>query len=357
MLVELEGAPALRHHGGARFEELAQLGVDPEIAVDFSSSVNPYGPCPAVLEAARSARLDRYPDPTAAPLRRAIARATDSAPERVVVGNGAADLLWTLARVLVRPGSRVVIVEPTFAEFRAAAQFAGARVVEHRATAHKGFAVDVEGLESLVIAHAAEVVYLCSPGTPTGSHVPVERVADLARSHPDVTVVLDQAFLSLSEYAAEERRAVPSNVVRVRSLTKDHALAGLRLGYLLAREDLARRLEVARPPWTTSSVAQAAGLAAMGATDFVASSRERLLADKGELAAGLTKLGFEPVPSCACFFVFPTRDAAVLRERLLKRGIVVRDCASFRMPGFVRLAAKPRADRERLLGALREELP
>src|SRR6185369_17424928 len=122
---------ALRTHGGLAPEELALAGIDLDRAVDFSSSVNPYGPCTAVIDAARGAKLDRYPDATASGLRRAIALAADTAPDRVVVGNGAADLLWTLARVLVTPGATVVVVEPTFAEFRAACELAGARVVEH----------------------------------------------------------------------------------------------------------------------------------------------------------------------------------------------------------------------------------
>jgi histidinol-phosphate aminotransferase len=346
----------LRIHGGLAPDELARAGIDLDLAVDFSSSVNPYGPCAAVVDAVRGARLDRYPDATASALRRAIAVAADTAPDRVVVGNGAADLLWTLARVLVRPGAPVVVVEPTFAEFRAACELAGARVVEHRATTETRFAVDLEAVERLVAEVDARVVYLCFPATPTGAYVPVERVAAFAARHAHATVVLDQAFLSLSEHAADERRTVPSNVVRVRSLTKDHAIAGVRLGYLLAGAELARRVEAARPPWTTSSIAQAAGLAALQASDFVDASRAKLLADRDELALGVRKLGLEPVPSAATFFVFPVRDAAALRARLLVRHVVVRDCASFGMPGFLRVAARPKADRERLLAALREEL-
>jgi histidinol-phosphate aminotransferase len=356
MPADLDDFPALRIHGGVAPEELAKAGVDDDLVVDFSSSVNPYGPCPAVVEAIRAAKVDRYPDATASALRRAIATAFDTAPDRVVVGNGAADLLWTLARVVVRPEMPVVVAEPTFAEFRAAAQFAGARVVEHRASPDAGFAIDLDAVGRLVSASGARVVYVCSPGTPTGSHVSVDRVADFARRRDDVTIVLDQAFLSLSEHAAEMRRPVPPNVVRVRSLTKDHALAGIRLGYLLAETKLAGRIEAARPPWTTSSVAQAAGLAALENDDFVETSRAKLLADRDELTHGLAKLGLDPVPSSACFFVFPSRDAAALRARLLRKRIVVRDCSSFGMPGFIRLAARPRADRERLLGALREEL-
>jgi histidinol-phosphate/aromatic aminotransferase/cobyric acid decarboxylase-like protein len=274
----------------------------------------------------------------------------------VVVGNGAADLLWTLARVLVRPCAPVVVVEPTFAEFRAACELAGAHIVEYRAAAETAFAVDLEAVERRAVDADARVVYLCFPATPTGAYVSVERVAEFAARRAQMTIVLDQAFLSLSEHADDELRPVPSNVVRVRSLTKDHAIAGVRLGYLLANADLARRVEAARPPWTTSSIAQAAGLAALAATDFVEATRAKLLVDRDELALGLRKLGLEPVPSAATFFVFSVGDAAALRARLLGRHVVVRDCASFGMPGFLRVAARPKADRERLLAALREEL-
>ncbi len=356
MAAELEGNIGLRQHGGLAPEELALAGMDPDEVVDFSSSVNPYGPCQAVLDAVRSARLDRYPDPSASGLRRAIARAFDTAPDRIVVGNGAADLLWTLARVLARFRAPVLIVEPTFAEFRAAASFAGATIVEHRASAEADFAVDLDSVDRLAVSSGARVIYVCSPGTPAGSHVPIERIAHFARRHAEATIVLDQAFLSLSEYAAEQSRPVPSNVVRVRSLTKDHSIAGIRLGYLMASPDVAGRLEAARPPWTTSSVAQAAGLAALGASDFVEQSCRKLLADRDELVLELQKLGLRPVPSSACFFVVPVPDGAALRARLLLRSLVVRDCASFGMPGFIRLAARPRADRDKLLAALGKEL-
>jgi histidinol-phosphate aminotransferase len=347
---------ATRVHGGILPEELAALGIDPDEIVDFSSSTNPYGPCSEVVDAVRAARIDRYPDPDSSRLRHAIAASVDAAPDRVVVGNGAADLLWTLARVLVQPGEPVVIAEPTFAEFGAAARFAGARVLEVGAKVDADFAIDLDTIEQIASSEGARLVYLCSPGTPTGSHVAVARVAGLAQRRADLTIVLDQAFLSLSDHAAEETCAVPSNVVRVRSLTKDHAIAGIRLGYLVASGDLAPRIEAARPPWTTSSVAQAAGLAALGARDFVETSRRKILADRDQLALDLKRMSIRAVPSCAGFFVFPATDAGGLRARLLRRKILVRDCTSFGLPGFVRLAARPRADRERLLSALRQEI-
>jgi histidinol-phosphate/aromatic aminotransferase/cobyric acid decarboxylase-like protein len=345
-----------RVHGGISLDELVAMGVDLRETIDFSASINPYGPCPAVLNAVRACHIDRYPDPTAAGLRRALAGAHGIAPHHIVVGNGAADLLWTLAHLLIAPGAKVIIAEPTFAEFRSAATAARGQIIESRATAGRAFAADVDAIEALAFSNGAAVVYLASPNTPVGTRVPVERVAGVAERLPQATFILDQAFVSLSDHPGDERVAVPDNVVRVRSLTKDHAIAGLRLGYVLASADLAGRLEARRPPWMTNAIAEAAGIAAVRANLFVEESRTLLRADRDELAAALTDIGLAPIPSTAFFLTFAVPDAATLRRRLLAKGILIRDCSSFGMPGFVRVGARPKADRERLLLALREEL-
>ena len=126
-----------------------------------------------MLAAARAAPIDRYPDPTASELRQAIARQHEVPPDAIVVGNGAADLLWTLARALCRPRDAVLIVEPTFAEFRSAATAVGAEVIEWRASPARDFAVDLAEIERLLARAGARVLYLCTPGSPSGSHVPV----------------------------------------------------------------------------------------------------------------------------------------------------------------------------------------
>jgi histidinol-phosphate aminotransferase len=345
-----------RVHGGVSLDELAELGIDLRETVDFSASINPYGPCPAVLHAARACHFDRYPDPSAAALRRALAGAYGIAPHRIVVGNGAADLLWTLAHLLVQPGAAVVISEPTFAEFRSAVLAAKGRVLTSRAAEQRQFAADVDAIEALAFANQAAVVYLASPNTPVGTRVPVERIAAMAERLPQTTIVLDQAFVSLSDHPGDEKIDVPDNVVRVRSLTKDHAIAGLRLGYVLASAELAGRLESSRAPWMTNAVAEAAGIAAVRANLFVEETRALLRIDRDELGAGLRDLGLAPLPSTACFLTVAVPASAALRRRLLVRGILVRDCTSFGMPNFIRLSARPRADRERLFAALREEL-
>ena len=349
-------APAFRHHGGALAAELEALALGPDDVLDFSVNVNPYGPCPEVLAAVRSAPVHRYPDPSALAVRRGVSAATGAHPDEVVFGAGAADLLWTVCRALFAGGGTALAVEPSFSEFGAAADAAGARLVRWTARAEDAFAPDLDGVAAAARREQADAVYLCAPTTPVGAPVPLAAVRTLAQRLPATIVILDESFLSLSDGAEESALSLPANVVRLRSMTKEHAIPGLRAGYLLAPAPLARAVEVSRPAWSTSSVAQAAALAALGASAFVSASRERLRADREATATSLRALGLAPLFSVAPYLVFRADDAAGLRSRLLRRRVLVRDCASFGLAGFVRVAARPTAEREQLVDALAKEL-
>jgi histidinol-phosphate/aromatic aminotransferase/cobyric acid decarboxylase-like protein len=350
-----------RAHGGLIPEELAALASDDvdigDRIVDFSVNVNPYGPAPAMREVISKARIDLYPDSTACAARRALASDGGVTADRVVLGEGGAALLWTLARVLVPADRAVLIVEPTFSEFRAAVEATRGRIVEWRASVADGFAVDLAAVTARARACEAAALYLCTPNNPTGRPVRAAAVRALAAALPDVMLIVDQAFLSLSEHHADAVVDMPANVVRVRSLTKEHTIPGVRVGYLIATPAVAAAVEHARPAWSTSAAAQAAALASVLLAAFVADSRQRLLDDRRALAAGLRALGLAPLPSSAAFCLCAVADAAGLRRALLTRHhLLVRDCASFGLPGYIRLAARPAADRLRLLAALREEL-
>jgi histidinol-phosphate/aromatic aminotransferase/cobyric acid decarboxylase-like protein len=346
----------LRQHGGLADAELRRLGLAPERVLDFSSSTNPYGPNPELLRALAGAAISRYPDSTALLAREALAATIEVEAERIVLGNGAADLLWTLARCLLRPGQRALMAAPTFAEFPAAARCQGAQVDELYARPEAGFALDLEALSERARETAARVLYLCSPNTPTGGVVPAEWIARWAEQHPELWVVLDQSFLSLSECWAEASLRQPANVAIVRSLTKDHGIPGVRVGYVLASAELCRTLEASRPAWSTSAFAQVAAIAAAHSGEFVVESRARLLEDRRALVRALAAMGVETLPTRATFLVARVPDVAGLRSRLLERhAILVRDCASFGLPGFMRLAARPEHERKRLLSALEAE--
>jgi histidinol-phosphate/aromatic aminotransferase/cobyric acid decarboxylase-like protein len=310
----------------------------------------------------RSAPIDRYPDPDATEVREALAGRWRVAFDQVAFGNGASELLWALAAARWE-GRRLLLVEPAFGEVRAAAEAAGAEVVAWRARRRNGLALEVEAIAEAIARNAPDVVALCAPSTPSGAPLAHAGVLRLAEACPAAQLLLDESFLSLSDQHADRDRPLPAQVLRLRSLTKDHAIPGVRAGYLLAPAEVVAALERCRPAWPTGTLAQAAALAAVADEAFVDASRAKLFEDRAALVAGLRALGLAPLPSAAPYLVFDAPPsagelgpAAALRRRLLGRGVLVRDCASFGLPALVRVAVRPAAERERLLAALRSAL-
>jgi len=316
---------------------------------DFSVNTNPYGPSPEMTSALAAAPVDRYPDVTGTSAREALGAALGVPPGAIALGAGAADLLWTIARVLIRPGDRVAVPEPTFCEFRAAAVSCGAQIAELRTEAANGFAIELGAL----MATRPRIVYLCAPNTPTGAAIAVDEISTVAARFPDVLIVLDQSFLSMSERWADAKVAVPDNVVRIRSLTKDHAVPGVRVGYVLAASTIVEAIEHTRPAWSTSTAAQAAVHVACRSDAFVREGREMWLADRRWLQGALAGIGLPTVPTTTGFFLVEVGDAVGVRRRLLEHvRILVRDATSFALPRHVRICARPRAQSERLVAAL-----
>jgi histidinol-phosphate aminotransferase len=349
-------------HGGLLAEEMGALGVYAADVLDVSVNVNPYGPCPSVRRAIADAPIERYPDPTAAPAKRALADHVGVDSGRVIVGNGAVDLLWILARATLRPGERAMVVEPAFSEMRLAAVRAGASIVEYRTRPENHFAVDLGALEVAIRETRPRLVYLCTPSNPAGVGVSLRDVSDLAERNPQVLFVVDISFLSLSERHAEADVAPPESIVSVRSLTKDFALAGLRVGYAVAATALVDLLESHRPPWSVNALAQAAAVATTtaDASRFVAESRERWLADRAALTSALGDLRLRVHPSETVYLLADLGDrrrATELRDRLLQRQrVLVRDATSFGLRHHIRIGARAQRDLERLVGALQKEL-
>jgi len=356
-------ATAAAAHGGLVDDELAGAGLRADEVLDLSVNVNPYGPCPSVQRAIAEAAIDRYPDPSASRARRALGEFLFAKSDRIALGNGAVDLLWLLARACLRPSDRVMTVEPTFSEMARAARQVGAVLLAHRTSARDDFALDLGTLDAHLEDARPRLLYLCSPSNPAGAYVPLRDIEELAHRHPDTLFVCDVSFLSLSaRYTADERRS--DRLVWVCSLTKDHALPGLRVGYALAPAHIAARLEAERPPWSVNALAQAAAMAVTtsDARRFVDESRACLLHDRAYLEAALAACGCDlrvhPSDTVYCLVdLGPARAATELRRRLLVgHRVLVRDASSFGLPHHVRVAARPRRDVDRLITALNREL-
>lgn len=341
-------------HGALDHAELAALGLDATHLLDFSSNLNPFGP-PAGVRAALAA-LDPapYPDRSCRALRLALAARHRCAPAAILPGNGANELIHLLARALLQPGDVTLIVGPSYGEYAHASRLAGAQLLE--VCAHEGarFELDAELLHVALTSARPRLTWLCAPNNPTGVDASPPFIAELAAgcaAHGGLLVV-DRSYLELRRPAHAEHPAPdPAGVIWLHSLTKSHALAGLRLGYLRAAPALVERVAAYQPAWSVSSAAQAAGLAALADTAFLPTTVPQLWAASDALHAALSELGLSVWRAALPFMLVRTGDGAATRAALLRRGCVVRDCASFGLPAWVRLAPRRPAENGRLVEA------
>lgn len=169
----------------------------------------------------------------------------------------------------------------------------------------------------------------------------------------DGLVVLDEAYISFVDESWSSVDLISrENVVIVRSLTKDYSLAGLRLGYAIAGEEIVRALHKVRPPWNVNVVAQQAGVVVMEDNGYLERCKQETKKASRFLIGELCRLGFTLVPSSTNYFLVKVTDAKDFRTALLKRGILVRDCTSFGLPGFIRVAARTMPECQKFIAIL-----
>ena len=349
---EVEGLQSAVH-GGPNRRELGILGFESRKVLDFSVNTNPLGPSPVALAALSSVEVGTYPDPDATELCQALARQLSVPVESVIAGNGSVELLWLLALAYLRAGDRVLIVGPTFGEYEVAARLMGAEVRIYRAESDADFQPDIAEVCRQIRTTAPRLVFLCNPNNPTGVYLPQSAVEEILEAIEDGLLVLDEAYIGFVEGGWNSiPLALGRNVVVLRSMTKDYALAGLRLGYVVAHPEVTRILRRVRPPWNVNAAAQVAGLASLSDGMHLARGRAAVAAALVFLRAGLHRLGFRVLPTAANFFLVEVGDATALYAHLLARSIRVRDCTSFGLPAYVRIAARPLAECEELLAAI-----
>jgi histidinol-phosphate aminotransferase len=348
-------------HGAVDPSALRSEGFDPATIVDFSSNQSPLGAAPRVSAAVAGAVIDAYPDPRASAVSGALADMHHVAAAQVVCGNGSTELIRLVAQLSLDPGDVAVGLAPVFGECEVATALARAELrcapLEH--VGHGlGFACDEDRLRGALIEYQARLCWLCSPNNPTGMALSEGSVTALVTEHPDTLFVLDEAYCDLlpgGQWTTDLLEA--GNLIVLRSMTKYWGLAGARLGYAIAGSSAAAALRAAAPPWSVNAFAQAAGLAALADLDHHRRSVALLVAERDRLAAGLQALGWITEPTSAGFFLVHAGDAAALRRDLLARGRLVRDCASFGLPGHVRVSPRFPDQNEVLLKAFAELAP
>ena len=377
-------------HGALDYGELERLGLHPWEVLDFSVNANPYGPSPRVREAIANVAIDRYPDRECLELRRAILdyelASTNLPLNSIVCGNGTTELIWAIARAYLKPGLKAAIPGPTFGEYRVASLAAGASVVEFQAQADAYFQPDIGAIAAWIGREQPSLVWLCNPNNPTGIWLDRQQMLELAEAcqRTGAMLVVDEAYWRFvfpsEEYSTVElvdatcswvgadevttrHGPLPTHlpslhwadlvkvhnralcrVIVLRSLTKDFALAGLRLGYAVAAPDVAELLSAQLPSWNVNGMAQAAGVAALSDRTHLTTTLDNLAVERLAFFDALRHLGLNVIPSRTHFCLIEVGDAHQIRQQLLNRKILVRDCTSFGLPRFIRVATRPRSE-------------
>lgn len=330
-----------------------------KVRYDFSINVNPLGVPKAVASALHEAieRCAIYPDMEAEALKQAVSKMLLVPQELLLFGNGSSELFMAVTHA-VKP-EKTVIPVPSFYGYEHAARAGGGEVLYYETKREQSFRLTEEIFS--VLTKEVDLLFLASPNNPTGQLLDREEMKKLLYHcrKKGICVVLDECFI---EFCGGESSMISDigqfeNLIIVRAFTKIFSIPGVRLGYLVCGSQILRqKIQRHLPEWNLSCFAQAAGIACAGEAGFIRKTVDYIRNERRFLEAGLKKKGFQVFPSDTDFILFFCEEP--LYERLLKKGILIRDCGNFRGlgKGYYRVAVKSRKENEILLKAMESEI-
>ncbi|QOY35914.1 threonine-phosphate decarboxylase CobD [Anaerobacillus isosaccharinicus] len=330
-----------------------------EEAIDFSVNTTPF-PLQKNIEANWRDYLEtitKYPDPTSEQLKILIAKKEGLTANELLVGNGAAQLIFLIAMYF--QGKEVAIVEPTFSEYRDACKAFNCEV--EGLVINKPWRLDVEDIYHR--CKSKQLLFICNPNNPTGIAYSLEKLQNLIERLAllGVTVVIDEAFFDFQEEGNTLINLVQkhSNLIVLRSLTKMYGIAGLRLGFMAANPTLVRKISRLQNPWSVNGLAQQIGYECLKDSCYVREVQEFMKSERGRVFPQLRQLGYEISNSKVNFYLLKERDknedCLPLIKFLIESGIIPRHTYNFSsLDGrYIRLAIKSVGENNRLLNALK----
>ncbi len=340
---------------GRGIDEVKKL-YDLERVAKLASNENPLGPSPRAVDAiAKSlASLNYYPN-GGLDLRERLAAEFDLKVANVIAGSGSDGIMSNIIRTFLCDDDEVLTTEAAFIGFQVLARSRG---IAYRTVPYQNWRYDLTALAA-AITDRTKIIYLANPNNPTGTIFTRHDFDEFYKHVPSrVLIILDEAYF---EYAQDNPRYPDSmhyrydNVITLRTYSKIYGLAGLRIGYGFAHEELIANLLKVKLPFEPSAPAQAAGIAALDDREFVHRSLELNIRGRKLLTSTLTQMGFEVVPSEANFVMVPLESAATvnwLSEELLTRGVIVRPLGAFGLPHCVRISTGTDEENQMLIAAL-----
>ncbi len=351
-------------HGGNITRASMKYGLPKEEIIDFSANINPLGPSEKVVSAVSNNLnlISSYPDPDCSELKAILSVYLGVPEEHLLMGNGAAELIYLLVRVT---GLRKAIIPvPTFSEYGLSILSNGGEVLKVPMDAGEEFRLPVEKILSCL--NRAELLFLCNPNNPTGRVIEgriIELILEKALSY-GVMVLVDEAFMDFVPqrefYSVMHLVGRYPNLAVLYSMTKFFGIPGLRLGAIAAPGELVTQLNVSKDPWNVNVLAQVAGVAGLKDRGYMERTNKLVREEKKFLFDRLSEItGLKPLPGAANFILVDVGQSGLtsgeLTDLLGKRGILVRDCVGFTgLAGrYLRLAIKTRSENEKLINALK----
>ena len=337
---------------GKPIEELErELGISNSIKL--ASNENPLGPSPGAMKEIKDSfsDLNRYPDGAGYYLKNALSEMLSISPDELILGNGSNELLDIAARTYLQAGDEAVMASPSFVVYGMAVQSVGGRSIQ---VPLKDYRHDLEAMAD-AITPKTKMMFIANPNNPTGTiNTKDEFDSLMEKVTDDMLVVVDEAYyeyVSASDYADSMKHfRADRNVLILRTFSKIYGLAGLRIGYGIAKKDILTDMNRLREPFNTNSLAQKAALAALRDTEHVANSRKTNDAGREYLYKELSTLGISYVPTEANFIYMPIKDSVAINNSLMKRGVIIRPMG----PKAIRVTIGLPEENRRFIQALKE---
>lgn len=345
-------------HGGDWHSFIVEQGREP---FDFSISLNPLGLSQKVKEALKR-EIDKpaaYPDTNCTELTTVLSNYERVEPSKIVVGNGAADLIYRISAML-KP-NKALLLAPTFSAYESALKLQGTEITYHLLKEEDNFKITEDILDALT--EDIGLFFLCNPNNPTGSLINPELACAILNrcKQKDIILIVDECFIELSKRPQDtfvQHLESYGKLIVIKALTKSHALAGLRLGYaLFADEDTALKVRRASQAWSVSSFAQIAGVAALSDENYMPESDKLIVSERNRIEAHLFSLKCRVFLSDSNFIFFFTPKENII-SALNKNGIMIRDCSNFEGldKGYYRIGLRTRDENDILLKALSDAI-
>ena len=329
-----------------------ELGLDQ--IIKLASNENPYGSSPKAMDAVRNCLEEnyRYPDAAAYLLKEKLAQRFNLKMENVVVGAGSEGVMSTIMRTFLRMGDEIIAAQHSFIGFRVLANASGMRV---NWVPMQEYRYDLEGMANEINDYT-KIIYLANPDNPTGSYFTKDEFDSFMCKVPErVLIILDEAYFEYASHLEDYPDSMHyryDNVITLRTFSKAHGLAGLRVGYGFAHENLIKNLNKIKLPFEPSLPGQVAALAALEDKDFITNTIKECHAGMQVLENYFKEIGINTIPSAANFLtlIFQSEEeAASFNESLLQKGFILRHLPGWGLPQCIRVTIGAKEENQQFI--------